>query len=270
VKNNLKKITDKTIQELLHNEIILPSSYFKSFDQNAKGMSIEINDSQFESEVSTILVDELRDINSYMKKTVKNIDSLTDATVQAQQAIKEKDDAKLNSLGFALAVMKKDMQALKELIYLDPATKTFNKKWIYNHAINENGAFDEKGILLLIDIADCDYLAEKYGNLIVDNVILYIASFLTKKFQKENIKFEIARYSNAQFVLFIKQDTPENISSFLLNTRVELSNTTLKSKSGLMFKANFNFGLVKYAGNEDFHSTLEKAYSLAIEEKAIS
>ena len=267
MKDNLKKITDKTIQELLQNEIILPSSYFKSFDQNAKGMSVDINDTQFESEVSSILVDELHNINSYMKKTVKNIDSLVDFTQEAQKAINEKDDIKLNSLGFGLAVMKKEMQALKDLIYLDSATKTFNKKWIYNHAINEEGLFKEKGILLFINIADCEYLAEKYGNLIVDNVILYIADFLSKKFQKEKIQFQIARYSNNQFILFIKKDTIENISSFLINARVELSNITLKSKSGLMFKANFNFGIIKYAIDGNFQNTLEKAYSLSVQEK---
>ncbi|WP_413701582.1 GGDEF domain-containing protein [Psychromonas sp. KJ10-10] len=163
--------------------------------------------------------------------------------------------------------MKKEMQALKDLIYIDPLTKTFNRKWIYNHAVDEQGDFQDKGILLFIDIADCDYLAEKYGNLIVDNVILYIAKFLMQKFGKEKIQFEIARYSNAQFVLFIKKDTIDNISSFLTNARVELSNTTLKSKSGLMFKANFNFGIVKYSQHEAFQMMLEKASSLATQEK---
>ena len=77
----------------------------------------------------------------------------------------------------------------------------------------------------------------------------------------------MARYSNNQFVLFIKEEILENITSFLFSIRIQLSNTILKSKSGLMFKTNFNFGLVKYAINEDFQSTLEKTATLSIKEK---
>ena len=36
MKNKLKQITDLTIQEVLGNEIILPSTYFKTFDKNIK------------------------------------------------------------------------------------------------------------------------------------------------------------------------------------------------------------------------------------------
>lgn len=269
MKGNLKKITDKTIQELLQNEIILPSSYFKSFDQNAKKMSVDVKDDQFESEISTVIAEELRDINNYMKKAVENIDTLSDVTQEAQKAIKDKDEIKLSTIGFVLAGMKNEIQMLKDQIYLDSLTKTFNRKWIYNHAINENGGFKTKGLLLLIDIADCEYLAKKYGSLIVDNVIIYITKFLIRKFKDENINFEIAKYSNNQFVLFIKEEVLTSITSFLINVKIELSNTTLKSKSGLMFKTNFNFGLVKYTVNEDFQSILEKTAILSIKEKEI-
>ncbi|WP_022941776.1 GGDEF domain-containing protein [Psychromonas hadalis] len=267
MKGNLRKITDKTIQELLQDEIILPSSYFKLFDKNAKKMSVDINDEHFESEISSVIVEELRDINSYMKKTVENIDTLSDVTQEAQKAIKDKDENKLSTIGFALAEMKNEIQALKGLIYLDPLTKTFNRKWIYNHAINENGGFKTKGLLLLIDVTDCNYLADKYGSLIADNVIIYISKFLTRKFENENINFDIAKYSNNQFVLFINEEALASITSFLINAKIELSNTTLKSKSGLMFKTNFNFGLVKYAANEDFQRSLEKTAVLSNKEK---
>ncbi|MCW8997046.1 MAG: hypothetical protein OQK77_14625, partial [Psychromonas sp.] len=77
----------------------------------------------------------------------------------------------------------------------------------------------------------------------------------------------IARYSNNQFVLFIKEETAENILSFVKNIRLELANTTLKSKSGLMFKTSFNFGVAKYSAAQDFQPTIEKAASLSRQEK---
>ena len=267
MKDNLKKITDKTIQDLLQDEIILPSSYFKSFDKNAKSFSVDIKDPHFASEVSNVIEDELKNINTYMKKTVKNIDTLTEATEDAQKAIKEKNENKLKSISSTLIAMKDEIDALRDLIYLDSLTKTFNRKWIYNHAIKEDGTFKDAGLLLFIDLTDCNYLADKYGNLIADNVIIYISKYLTCKFKNEKIGFDIARYSSHQFILFIKEETFANITSFLENIRLELSNTTLKSKSGLMFKTSFHFGLIQYTEKEYFQSTIENAAALSIKEK---
>lgn len=267
MKHNLKKITENTIQELLQNEIILPSSYFESFDKNAKNLSVDIKDAHFEIEIGHLIADELKNVNAYMKKAIKHIDLLSEVTQEAEQAIKYHDNNKLKSLNVSLVEMGKEINALKELIYLDELTKTFNRKWIYNHAITEQGTFGKKGLLLFIDAEDCAYLADKYGNVIADNVIIYIAKFLTAKFKKENIKCDIARYSNEQFLIFITEDNFENITSFIKNARLELSNVTLKSKSGLTFKTNFNFGLVEYISSEHFQKTLEKAVDLSSKDK---
>lgn len=270
MKTNLKKITDQTIQGLLQNEIILPSSYFKLFAQNAKKINVDIKDSTFESEVSSVIVDELNSINNYMKKTVENIEVLTLATEDAQQAIKDKDENKLNTINATLDNMKKEIDALKGLIYTDSLTKTFNKQWIYNKAIQENGDFKSAGLLLLIDLIDCNYLANKYGNLLADNVIVYIAKFLVSKFKSENISFDIARYSNNQFILFVKEETRENMVSFIKNIRLLLANTTLKSNAGLMFKTSFHFSVVQYDATENFQHVIEKAAMLSSQEKEIT
>lgn len=267
MKRNLKKITDKTVQDLLQNEIILPSSYFESFDKNAKDLSIDITDTTFENEVSDVIVEELKNINIYMQKTIKNIDSLSQATKDAQEAIKNKDEGTLTTINSSLNIMKNEIDELKNLIYLDELTKVYNRKWIYNHMINEEGTFQDEGILLFIDINDFNYIIDKYGNLIADNVIIYVSKFLSHKFKKETIDFKISRYSNDQFILFINSDNLINIISFINNIRIELSNSTLKSKSGLTFKTNFNFGLLKYNTTDIFQSTLETAAELSNQDR---
>lgn len=269
MKSNLKKITDKTIQELLLNEIILPSSYFKSFDQNAKNSNINIHDADFENEVSDIIVDELNKINSYMHKTVENIELLSHTTDAAQKALKENDTETLKELNANLSNMKNEINALKDKMNLDPLTKTYSRRWVYNYGIKDDGTFKNDGLLLFINLFDCDYLAKKYGNLLADNVIQYIAKFLNKKFNAENLDCDIARYSNNQFILFINDESIENISAFVKNIRLILANTTLKSKSGLMFKTSFHFGIVQYNARVNFQDTLEQAASLAFKEKQV-
>jgi len=257
MKKKLKKITDKTVQDLLQNEIILPSSYFESFDKNAKEIEVDLTDASFEKEVSSVLVDELKSINEYMKKTIKNMDELSKATKDAQDAIHNKDTAKLNTINSSLSVMKEELDSLRKMIYLDELTKVYNRKWVYNHALKEDGTFGYNGILLFIDINDFNYIVDKYGNLIADNVVIYVTKFLSQKLKKENLDFEIARYSNDQFVLFIKNENLSNIISYVSNIRLDFSNSTLKSKSGLTFKTNFTFGAVKFIANDSFQKILE-------------
>jgi len=259
MRTKLKKITDKTVQDLLQNEIILPSSYFESFDKNAKDIKVDITDNDFEKEVSEVLVEELKLINDYMKKTIKNIDNLSKATQEAQVAIAQKDESKLNTINSSLNGIKDELESLKGLVYLDSLTKVYNRKWVYNQAIEGDGSIAYKGILLFIDITDFNYIVDKYGNLIADNVIIYISKFLSQKLKKESLSFEIARYSNDQFVLFIKDDNLENVNSFVNNLRLEFSNSTLKSKSGLTFKTNFSFGATKFNEGDDFQRILEIA-----------
>lgn len=262
----MKKVTDKTLQDLLQNDIILPSTYFKTFDKNAKKVDVEIQDTDFEKEVSDMLVEEFKNINNYMKQTVNNINTLTEATEDAQKAIQEKDESKLKTINATLVSMKNEIDALRDLVYLDTLTKTFNRKWIFNHIISGDGTFNNAGLLLFIDLTDCEYLADKYGTLLADHVTLYISKYLTNKFRAEHFVFDIARYSDNQFILFIQEETVENITPFLKNIRLELENTTLKSKSGLRFKTTFNFGLVEYTATNDFQNTVEKAASLSTQE----
>ena len=262
MKDKLKKITDKTVQDLLQNDIILPSSYFESFDKNAKDVKVDISDEEFEKEVSEVLVDELKNINEYMKKTIKNIDNLSKATKEAQEAIQNKDESKLHTINTSLIDIKQELDSLKGLVYLDDLTKVYNRKWIYNQAIQEDGTFGYNGILLFIDINDFNYIVDKYSNLIADNVVIYISKFLSQKLKKEGLDFDIARYSNDQFVLLIQSDQVKDINSFVHNIRLEFSNSTLKSKSGLTFKTNFTFGATKFKAQSDFHAILETAANL--------
>lgn len=67
MKEKLKEITDLTINELLEEEVILPSEYFECFDKHAKLSEIELKDDSFEKEVDELLLNEISSINNYVK-----------------------------------------------------------------------------------------------------------------------------------------------------------------------------------------------------------
>jgi hypothetical protein len=56
LKQELKKITNLTINELLNNEIILPSTYFNKFNYHAKELEINLDDEDFKKELNSVIL----------------------------------------------------------------------------------------------------------------------------------------------------------------------------------------------------------------------
>ena len=65
MKNKLKQITDLTIQEVLGNEIILPSTYFKIFDKNIKKIDKNLKNENVSIDNTNIILEEFNSINKY-------------------------------------------------------------------------------------------------------------------------------------------------------------------------------------------------------------
>ena len=66
MKNELKKITDITINELLNKDVIMPSIYFEKFNKNARTLEINLSDSSFNKELNQIIIEDFNSIEDYM------------------------------------------------------------------------------------------------------------------------------------------------------------------------------------------------------------
>ena len=63
MKKQLKKITDLTINELLNNEIILPSTYLDKFNYHAKELEVDLDDENFNKELNNLI---LKDFHTFI------------------------------------------------------------------------------------------------------------------------------------------------------------------------------------------------------------
>lgn len=267
MKKKLARITDSTIQELLNNEIILPSLYFNTFDKNAKKESVRLDDEKFEKEIEDIIVDEYKKIDLYMKRTIQNIELLSATADDAQNAIKNKDEDALSKANEIVKQMKEQLKDLQGQIYKDPLTKLNNRKWINYHYLDKNGEFKNNGMLALIDIKGFGKINSKYSEIIGDSVLLYLSSFLMKKLTEDMYDFELARYAGDQFILFVKDQDERELNSFMNNIRIELSNLSLKTKSNQRLKIIFCFGMAEFDEGDNFLKKLETADDLLKEDK---
>jgi len=265
--NNIKTITDKTVNKLLGQEIILPSTYFQTFNQYASELNISLKDKTFTKEINQTIQDDIRKVNKFMDETLKGMEKLSQATSDAKKAIINKDEEELSVILAQVDDMKNEITSLIGQLYQDSLTKLNNKKWIYDRYLNGSQNMQNNGILVYLNINDFKYINDTYGELVGDSALVYISRFLTKKLEEEQIDFELVRYAGDQFLILIKNDILEDIRSFISNIRSQLLNSSLKSKAGHIFKIIFSYGIIPYKTNEKFHSILSQSSVRAQEDR---
>lgn len=253
----LKIITEKTIVKLLKEDIVLPTTYFTTFKKNSESLDIPLDNENFEHEIGKILQIEVDKINTLMNQTISHIDTLSEQTNNAKNAIEQNDTNQLKHITNSINTLQKEINTLMEQVYLDSLTKTKNKKWIFNKYLNNTDKFQNDGTLLYIRINDIAHITKQYGEILANNVLKYVCTFIDKKLQTENFEFSFCRYTNDDFFIFIHNQDSKYLTALANNLQNELMKLTLKSNSGIILKTSFNYTLEKFYRHENFYSLLE-------------
>ena len=263
MKKQLKKITDLTINELLNNEIILPSTYLDKFNYHAKELEVNLDDENFNKELNNLILKDFHTIENYMNLIISSAINLQENTKNASNAILNKDSDSLGDIYKKMLDLENEIKNLNDKIFLDDITNTYNKKWLYNKFLDSNASFQQNGICVLVDVIDYFYIQKEYGELLSNNLLIFATKFIKQKLKDEDFDFEIVRYNENKFLIFIKNDNEnkKNIISSILNLEQLLSNTTLKSNSGLFIKAKYKFKVNLFNINQDSKEVFEKLLS---------
>ena len=256
MKTKLKEITDSTVSELLSNEIILPSNYFQCFDKHAKTVDINVDSESFEKELSELILDEFNTINGYVNDAVKSIDAAASLTLDAQKAIKDQNTLLLKNLYSQIKDLQGELQDITDNIYKDYLTKVHNKKWLYHKYLTKDANYPKDAMIILLDIADYEYISQTYNKLISNNLLIYIAAYFQNKFKEENLNFEITRFLDNKFIIALEENDLAQIETLMSTISSILFNTTLKSNSGVMIKPTFEYAITKVKKDESFHESI--------------
>jgi GGDEF domain-containing protein len=257
MKNKLERITNLTINDLLNNKIILPSSYFEKFTYHAKEIEINIEDENFSKEMKEFLINDFNTIEEYMKIIISSAISLQENTMNAQDAILNKDNESLNNIHTKMINLENEIKSLTNQLFIDDESKTYNRKWIYNKFLNKDGNFKENGVCVLLDIVDFDYIQKEYGDLLAKNLLVFLTNFISSKLKDETYEFQIARYLENKFFIFIFNENKKEILNKILNLEQLLSNTTLKSNAGVIIKTKYTFKTTPYKKDEESKTIFE-------------
>ena len=259
MKQQLKKITNLTINDLLNNEIILPSNYFDKFNQHAKTLEINLDDENFKNELNNIIIEDFQIIENYMNLIMSSTISLKDNTQNAKNAIINKDIDLLEDVYKRIVLLENEIKSLNDKLFLDDITNTFNKKWVYHKFLDKNALFQEDGIAVLVDVIDYSYIQDEYGELLANNLLIFASKFIIQKLNDEELNFKIVRFIENKFLIFIldSEKQKKEILNNIINLEQTLLNTTLKSNSGLFIKAKYNFKISGFKKNQESKEIFE-------------
>jgi len=267
MKKELKKITNLTINEVLNNDVIMPSIYFEKFNKNARTLEINLEDKDFNKELNKLIVDDFNSIEGYMDTIITNASDIEKAAKDTQTALINKDIDTLSSIYNQMKSLEKEIKNLNKKLFIDPLTNVHNRKWIYNKFLSEDAAFKDNGVAILIDINDYDYIEKEYGTLLADNLLIFITNFLKKNLQEDGCEFKITRFFDNQFIIFISEKHEKDCKHLINNIKQLLSNTTLKSNSGLLIKANYDYYLATFGKEQDSKDLFESLFNQAKKEE---
>ncbi|WP_368031257.1 hypothetical protein [Arcobacter sp. s6] len=255
--HKLEQITNLTINNLLNNKIIIPSSYFERFNYYAKKIEINLDDIDFTKEINTLILQDFNKIEEYMKIIVSSTIKLQDSTKDASKAILEKDSESLDNIYDKMINLEEEIKNLTNQLFIDDITGTYNRKWIYSKFLDENANFKEDGICILLDVIDYDYIQKEYGELLSNNLLAFTTNFIKEKLDDEKYNFQIAKYLDNKFFIFIFNETRQEILNRVKNLEQVLLKTTLKSNSGLLIKAKYDFKLNLFKKNQNSKDIFE-------------
>ncbi len=257
---DLQIISNETKDSINQMSVVTPSAYASIFTKFAQERNVEIED---ETELSQDLLKlECSALTKLQEDTAKNVQALSQNTTKAIDAIQHKDESKLNEVLKETQALRVEIEKLKESVYKDELTHTFNRKWLHDTYLNaEDSRFIEAGVLAMIDLNYFKIVNDTHGHVIGDKVLIYIANELQKS------GYKTVRYGGDEFIiLFPKEHSEEKVLEILNKIRENIIAKKLKAHNTI-FRTSFSIGACKYSADEYLTKVIEIADKNMYEDK---
>lgn len=198
----------------------------------------------------------------YANKTSKNAQNLSNNTHKAISAIKNKNEAELDEVLKETIELRKEIEKLKESVYKDELTHSYNRKWLHDQYLTEDSdKFKDAGTMAMIDLNYFKLVNDTHGHIIGDKVLIFIANQLKKT------KYKVVRYGGDEFIiLFQKNITTKKAKSILNELREDVISKKLKAHN-TTFRTSFSIGVTQYVADETLLIVIERADKNMYEDK---
>ena len=251
-KRLLAIISNETKQEVCNLDIITPEIFTKIFIEKAKSHGIE----EIEGFVSNYIQQQIQNYLDIQSETSKHADKLSKTTSRAIEAMKEQDEGVLESVISETQKLREEINALKESLYKDELTGAYNRKWLFDHIVEENNEECIKGgVIVFVDLNYFKIINDTYGHIIGDKVLL----FITK--QLKSTKGKVVRYGGDEFLVFFEgRISPQEVRKRIESLREDLLKKHIKAKDA-EFRVSFSYGLSSCVKGDALDEVIERVDS---------
>ncbi len=235
------EITDKVKKVLEKHKVVFPAYYGKLFNTIAQKLGVELSPNElFHPE----MLDE---------KVIRHIISLAEYSNEAIEAMKSKDEQKLNCIIEETQKLREEIQELQLLVYEDSLTKCFNRKWFEDKFLNEeNTKFDKDGVLVFVDLNRLKRINDDYGHIVGDKVIAYLAQRL------KNLTSNVVRFGGDEFLLVCESNDMAMAQKRLEETYMSFKKTKFKTKN-IEFYITFAYGICSFKKDDLLNEVMDLA-----------
>ena len=258
--NLLKIISNETINSIHDISIVTPTIYKSIFTQHASSHDADMNDEDILTD--NLINEKISLFQTMQEKASKNAIQLSDHTSRAISAIKEKDENTLNEVLQETKELRKEIEKLKEAVYKDELTHSYNRKWLHdNYLESEDENFKSNGTLAIIDLNYFKLVNDTHGHIIGDKVLIFIANQL--RYTRE----KVIRYGGDEFLIIYSDRTSKDEALNKLDSiREEIIHKKLKANNS-SFRVSFSFGVHEFKAGDTLAEVIESADKKMYEDK---
>ena len=246
-----KKITELCKQCIESMDIVFPAQYGKLYTNFAKEHHIELK-------AEEILNREMLD-----EKMVRHIVLLSEYSHQALHAMQTNNADQLKKVIEETDKLKHEIEELKKVVYEDPLTKSYNRKWFEDNYLSHHNHLHLRGegTLILIDLNNFKEINDTYGHLVGDKVLTYVASKLAETGGR------VVRYGGDEFLIVFDSKTTLSQIKKKIDTLQRFWDQTSFKSDHHNFKISFAYGTASFTTGSNAEEVISKADQAMYKEK---
>lgn len=261
--SKLKEVTYLTMKSLKNYDIVLPSTYSKTFEKIALEFEVDFDNVEV---ILKEITQNNEQIDKIIKETNNNLDTLHKSTTDAQKAIEVKDENSLKEINTELDKMKQQINYLQKELFSDPLTGAYNRKWFSDYYLNDD-KFQNDGFIAFVDLDKFKSINDSYGHIIGDQVLKYLVKFLERELKYEGI--DIVRFAGDEFLILFNKNksTILNAEKLIQEIQEKLSHQKLKSAKIKELHFSFSFGFTHFSKGDYVEEILNQVDDLMYQNK---
>ena len=252
--NKLQIITSDTCKELRKEDVILPSTYVHTFNKYANELKVNL---ETDTELTKEIQKDLNRVQEIIDNASKEFDSFQETASKAKDAIQNQDTNAIDGYIDDVASLQLNVAKLQKELYTDMLTKVYNRRWLADRFLSEEGVFKSPGVLIFVDLDKFKAINDEYGHLVGDNVLAFYAKLLKDYFLPLGV--EIVRYAGDEFALFCDGMSRVDAQSHIEKLNKSIQTKKLKTADGQFIKVTFSYGICDYKEGSNFQDVFDNA-----------